>query len=124
MPAVRSTPVVQVHPPHLTHPWPADGPPTLRVSSAVLPPYSPAFVHVDVGPGITLGISVIPGPLRHDGTQDLAARTTDDRALVSLAARLKNDDASRPWSLRVLHPTTPHLASVIPFPTQEVARVS
>lgn len=123
MPTTSEVPVPRVYLAHLCRPWPANGAPTLRAWAGRLVPHRPVLVQIEVSPDVTFGVNVIPGVVQPDGTQDLVACEDDDRALVTVVARLIHADADlrrgfRPRGAKCLSP------SIIAFPLREVARVS
>ena len=123
MPTTSEVSVPRVDLAHLCRPWPATGVPTLRAGAERLVPNRPAFVQIEVSSDVMFGVTVIPGAIQPDGTQNLVAYEDDDRALVAIAARLIHADADlrrgvRPLGTRCLSP------SIIAFPSREVARVS
>lgn len=123
MPTASSVSIPRVHLAHLCRPWPASGAPKLRAWAGLLVPHRPTFVQIALTPDLVFGVNVIPGVVGRDGTQDLTACSDDDCALVTAVARMIHADAAlragfRPRGAQCLS------ASLIPFPVQEVARVS
>lgn len=99
---------------------------TLHLAGAPVFPGDVAFVQLELGDGVALGVTVVAGPTSRDGTQVFAAYTPDDRAMLRVATRLAQLLYGRTqFPVRSSRPRRVDPSSaILPFPRSEVPYVA
>jgi len=60
----------------------------MHLAGARVLPGDVTFVHIEVGLGVTFGITALAGLIRRDGSQILTACSEEDRSIAAVAARI------------------------------------